>query len=224
MLLTIGSVVLGVAIGLSLTPRTTRFARPRVHAVGALAAGVIGQLVASRLTGSPAVLLAVASLGALVAFAVANLHLAGMGVLTIGLCMNLLMILENGGMPVRPRSLVVAGVVESDQLDAIQLRGPRHLERASDELTAFGDIIPMPGHVVSYGDLIIAVATVDVIVHLSRRQRRRQVAINNASPVHDWGIAPSPVPSSASQYSASPDDSAPRTLVSATSAPASHNR
>ncbi|MEY2453500.1 MAG: hypothetical protein QOD92_3074 [Acidimicrobiaceae bacterium] len=184
----------------------------------------MGQLLAARLTGNPAVVLAVASLAVLVAFSVANLHLTGMGVMTIGLGVNLFAIMANGGMPVSARALVVADVVPAIDVANVELRGARHLERPADSIRVLGDIIPMGHQVVSFGDLIIAVATADVIVHLVRRQRRRQVSINSISPDHDWGIAPSPVPSSASQYSASPDTDAPRTLASATSAPASHSR
>lgn len=192
--------------------------------VGLLGAGVAGQLLAGRLDGNVAVVLAVASLAGLVAFSIANLHLTGMGVMTIGLGLNLFAITANGGMPVSARALVVADIVPAADVASVELRGARHLERHSDSMKVLGDIIPMGGQVVSFGDLIIAVATVDVIVHLVRRQRRRQRSISSASPDHDWGIAPSPVPSSPSQYSASPDADAPRTLVSATSAPASHSK
>lgn len=221
MLLTVGSVLAGVVIGLALRPTTTRFARPRIRLLPALLIGAGGQVVANRMTGHGAVTLGIVAISLLVAFAVANLHLTGMGVMAIGLGLNLLVTMMNGGLPVSARALRAAGVG-----DAVELRGARHLERSNDEFTVLGDIIPMHGQVVSYGDLIIAVATVDVVAHLARRQRRdrRQRSISNASPAHDWGIAPSPVPSSASQYSASPDTDAPRTLVSATSAPASHNK
>jgi len=124
-------------------------------------------------------------------------------------------------MPVSARALEAADV------PAGELHGARHAEGSNDELTILGDIIPVGGQVVSYGDLIIAVATADVIANLVRRQRRQLPAspsINTASPVQDWGMAPRPVPSSASQYSASPDEDAPRTLVAATSAPANHNK
>jgi hypothetical protein len=159
-----------------------------------------------------------------VTFSVANLHLIGMGVMTIGLALNLFAIIVNGGMPVSPRALVAAKVVAADEVAQIELRGPRHLERASDATRVLGDIIPMRGQVVSFGDLIIAVATADVIAHLVRRQRRRQPSISSANPDQDWGIAPSPVPSLASQYSASPDTDAPRTLAAAMSAPANHSK
>lgn len=222
MLLTIGSLVLGLGLGLALRPRTTRFARPKVRAVEWLILGVVGQVVASFLTDSAALIVTLLALAILIAFALANLHLIGMGVITFGLCCNLLVIALNSGMPVRERSLVAADVVAASDITTLGLRGARHLERPGDRLTVLGDIIPMRGQVVSYGDLIIAVATVDVVMHLARRQRRRHASISIASPAHDWGTAPRAVPSSASQYSASPDAEAPRTLVSATSAPASH--
>ena len=224
MVLTLGSVVLGLVIGLALTPRPTRFARPRIRKVGLLAAGVLGQLVAGQLDGNTALVLALASLSALIAFSVANFHLTGMGVMTIGLGLNLFAIMANGGMPVSARALVAADIVPAADVWNVELKGARHLERRTDSMKPLGDIIPLGQQVVSFGDLIIAIATVDVIAHLARRQRPRHASINSASPDQDWGIAPSPVPSSPSQYSASPEADAPRTLVSATSAPASQSK
>jgi hypothetical protein len=217
-LLTLGAVVVGAAIGLSLPARSTRFARPRLRWWPALVAGIAGQVVASQLTGHAAVLFAMEGLGCLVAFGCANLHLTGMGVLTIGLGLNLLATTINAGMPVSARAMRAI-----DLPPDAELTGARHVESSSDELTVLGDIIPVQGQIVSYGDLIIAVAVADVIAHVTRRQRRQR-SISTARPDHDWGTAPSPVPSSASQYSASPDADAPRTVVAATSAPASHNR
>jgi hypothetical protein len=192
--------------------------------IGLLITGIAGQLLAAQWSGSDAVVVAVIAFAVLIAFSVANLHLTGMGVVTIGLGLNLFAIMANGGMPVSARALLVADVVPTEDIAHVELHGPRHLERSTDAIRVLGDIIPMGDQVVSFGDLIIAVATADVITHLVRRQRRRQVSINTMSADHDWGIAPSPVPSSASQYSANPDVDAPRTLVSATSAPASHNK
>ena len=228
MLLIIVAVVIGVGIGSALRPRTTRFARPRVRSVGWLVGGVVAEVASSRMSGMLAVVLGVGALLALTGFSLANLHLTGMGVLAIGLGCHLLAMSANGGMPVSRHALVAAGVVNDDDVAAVDLAGPRHLERTGDALLVLGDIIPAHGRVVSFGDLIIAVAAADVIVHVTRRQRRRQVvaasSISSASPVHDWGIAPSPVPSFASQYSASPDADAPRMLELATSAPDRHSK
>ena len=218
MLLTVAAVLIGIGVGLSLRPRATRFARPRIHLVPALALGVTAQFFANRQTGHSAVALGTVALVLLVAFGIANLHLTGMGVMTIGLSANLLVVMMNGGMPVSARALRAADLAVS-----ADLAGARHVEASGDQLTVLGDIIPVGGQVVSYGDLIIAVATIDVVAHLVRRQRRPR-SITTARPDHDWGMAPRPVPSSASQYSASPDSDAPRTLVGATSAPANHSK
>ena len=224
MLLTVVAVVSGLGIGLALRPRSTRYARPRIRRLGLLAGGTAAQVLSSRVDGNFAVVLALGALAALIAFSITNLHLTGMGVLTIGLGLNLFVMLANGGMPVSPHALVIANVVPASDVEFVELRGARHIERAGDSMRVLGDIIPFGQQVVSFGDLIIAFATADVILHLARRQRVRGHSINNASPDHDWGIAPSPEPSSASQYSASPEADAPRTLASATSAPATHNR
>lgn len=234
MLLIVGAIVLGLGIGLALPPRTTRFARPKLRLPACLAAGAALQVLASTTDGHVAVALGITALALLTTFALANLHLAGMGVMTIGLMANLLVVCANYGMPVSPHALVAAGVVSADEVPAVALDGPRHLERPGDVLHGLGDIIPAHGRVLSFGDLIITIAMVDVIANVVRRQRRRQPAvsvrassdvvdltsISSASPDHDWGTAPSPVPSSASQYSANPETDAPRTVELATSAPA----
>ena len=248
MVLTLAAVAVGLAIGLGLPARRTRFARPRVHKWGLLVSGIAGQAVASRLDGDFAAALMLLALVLLACFALANLHLTGMGVVAIGLCANIVPIVVNEGMPVRPKALVRADVVEAGFENDAELTGGRHLEGHDDKLMVLADIIPVPAarQVVSFGDLIIFVATIDVIVHLVRRQRRRPAPVRSpgrfwgqgpgieptfevddiriARQVQDWGEAPSPVPSSGSQNSDSPEDSAPRTEVSATGAPASHSR
>jgi hypothetical protein len=244
--LTFTAVALGLVIGLCLPARRTRFARPRVHKPALLVAGVVGQVVAARLHDQPAASLMLLSLVLLAWFAISNLHLTGMGVVAIGLCANIVPIVLNQGMPVRPKALVHADVVAADEVTNVDLSGGRHLEGPDDRMVALADIIPVPAaqQVVSFGDLIIFVATIDVIVHLVRRQRRAPAHARGrhgppssygeptfdlrdstiARHVQDWGDAPSPVPSSGSQNSAKPDLTAPRAVVSATRAPASHSK
>ncbi|MEY2403993.1 MAG: hypothetical protein QOD38_1544, partial [Acidimicrobiaceae bacterium] len=108
--------------------------------IGLLVGGVVGQLGAAQLNGNTAVLLAVASLASLVGFSVANLHLTGMGVMTIGLSVNLFAIMANGGMPVSARGLVAAKIVNADEVAHVELRGARHLESPFDAITVLGDI------------------------------------------------------------------------------------
>ncbi|GEM_PF-1932831 len=241
------AVVLGVAIGLSLPPRPTRFASPRIQWPVVLVAGVALQFVAGRGSGGGAVALALLGAAALVVFAVVNLHLTGVGVLLVGLAANVVPIAVDGGMPVRRDALVDAHVVAAADVDFVELAGPRHVATSSDRLTFLGDIVPVrPLHqVVSFGDLIIFVATIDVLAHLLRRQHPRMLvrtgrydadiaptfgggggdgAMSRARPVQDWGVAPSASPESGSQYSDRPDAVAPRTVDAPTSAPAHHSR
>jgi hypothetical protein len=238
--LTLTAVALGLALGLTLPAKRTRFARPRVYKPGLLVAGVAGQSVVARLDGGGAYFLMALALGALVWFAVENLHLVGMGVVAVGLCANIIPVILNQGMPVRAKALLHANVVDAADVSSVELSGGRHIEQTDDKLMVLADIIPLPAaqQVLSFGDLIIFVGTIDVIAHLVRRQRRgapahayrglaldlREPAMRRARPVQDWGDAPSPVPSSGSQNSDSSEESAPRTVVSATSAPASHSR
>src|SRR6266508_399899 len=89
---------------------------------GLLPAGLALAVLSTRLDGAVAVIVGVAGLGGLVAFSSRNLHMAGMGVLTVGLGLNLLAILVNAGMPVRPEAMVSAGLVseaETGQIDDV---------------------------------------------------------------------------------------------------------
>ncbi|HEY2811992.1 MAG TPA: DUF5317 family protein [Acidimicrobiales bacterium] len=243
MVLTLTAVALGLALGLALPAQRTRFARPRIHKPALLVAGAVGQVIAARMDSSGAFVVMLASLGVLVWFAIANLHLVGMGVVAIGLCSNIIPIALNQGMPVRAEALVHAHVVDAGDINSVELTAGRHLEQPDDLMVAFADIVPLAAGraVISFGDLIIFVGTIDVIVHLVRRQRPRLGARRSGRGAHfhapldlrdrtiarhvqDWGRAPRPVPSSGSQNSENSERSEPRTVASATGAPARHNK
>lgn len=235
MVLILGAVLAGLAIGRLIGPRPAHLARLHVRWWAALALGLATQAAANRIDGASGVVLLVASFIMLLAFALANLHLAGMGVLAIGLAMNLAPILLNGGMPVRGSALVDAGLAAPGELGRVRLTGHRELEQPGDRLTVLDDRIPLDlgDQVISFGDLVITVAVVDIVANLARRRRRAQVVIDLrdqpapstsiASADQDWGTAPRPVPSSGSQNSARPEVHAPR-AVPEPSAPASHSR
>jgi hypothetical protein len=108
----------------------------------------------------------------LMVFVVSNLHLRGMGVVLVGLALNALVIGINQGMPVRlPDDATPAQRAEVDG------SAKHHVERGSDHLVVFADIIPIPGGGLtraSFGDLVLAVGFVDVVVQLARPPRRRR--------------------------------------------------
>jgi Family of unknown function (DUF5317) len=103
----------------------------------------------------------------LVLFAVvagANLHLRGMGVVMVGIGLNLVPLLLNGHMPVRAEAVVDAGLAPADNYEAVDLGTGRQLAEPGDRLTVLGPIVPLSAlnEVVSFGDLIVAFGLVNV--------------------------------------------------------------
>lgn len=111
--------------------------------------------------------LLVASYGLLLGFCAANIGLRGMSVVAIGIALNATVITLNRGMPIRTSRGEVVPTVK------------HHRERPSDRLMPLADIIVVPpiNQALSFGDLIMLVGLVDVLVHQSRatpgRPRRR---------------------------------------------------
>jgi hypothetical protein len=133
-------------------------------------------LVEADWAGSGGVFLTVVSYLLLLAFAALNLRLAGIGVVMVGMFMNLVPIAIDSGMPVRAQALASADITSSvDTAAAVNLRGERHLEAADDHLTFLGDIIPIRPfrQVVSFGDLVLGAGTMALIVNLLKPPREQ---------------------------------------------------
>jgi hypothetical protein len=81
-----------------------------------------------------------------------NRNAPGMWIAGIGILMNSIVIALNAGMPVLPASVEIAG---GDPTAAL---GGRHvlLDQAT-RLPFLGDIIPLPGTVISMGDVFLAI-------------------------------------------------------------------
>lgn len=114
------------------------------------------------------------SLALLTGFALVNRHLVGMGVLAIGLTANLIVVLANGGMPVRPSALVDSGAVTAAELADTDLGFGRQFETDNDLVVGMGDIIPVPilHAAMSFGDIIILFGLATVSGDLARYARR----------------------------------------------------
>lgn len=185
MLLTGFAVLVGLAVGLALPARRHHRSRPHLRWPILLASGVVLQVVAAGTSGWVSTAGILLAYGSLIAFALGNLQVPGTGVLAIGLGMNALVIGVNGSMPVHPQGLVAAGVVRSDEITRVSLQGHRRLETGSDRLSFLDDRIPVPAtaQVVSFGDLVLAIAAADIVANLARR--RRQWPGSHAAPVID---------------------------------------
>lgn len=154
--------VVGVVAGYATGGRLRHLSGHRMEMWPLLVAGVVLQALA------PNGVVLVAALLCLLAWCLANLQLVGMAVVAVGLALNALVIVVNGAMPVRPAALARADV-------EVDLGGTRRLEAPGDRLTFLGDVLPARPlrMVLSFGDLIVAVGTADVVVHLMRRRRAR---------------------------------------------------
>ena len=113
------------------------------------------------------------SLAALTGFAIVNRHIPGMGVLAIGLGLNMAVVLANAGMPVRPSALVDAGVATPETLADTDPGAGRSFERSDDLVPFLGDIIPVEplGAAMSFGDLIALMGIGTVSGELVRHAR-----------------------------------------------------
>jgi hypothetical protein len=118
-----------------------------------------------------------ASYACLLVFALANIRLAGMGLVAIGIALNTVPIALNRGMPVDRDAVVAAGIVPARRLDSLHLDRKHHLERPSDDAMVLADIIPVRPvkEVLSFGDVVLAVGVADVIYHLMRPRLRHSV-------------------------------------------------
>jgi hypothetical protein len=166
------AIVAGIVIGLVRGGRFERLAEASFRLWPLLILGIVVQG-AAAFTADGAVPLILASYALLLAFTAVNLVHAGMGVVFVGIALNLVVIGVNGGMPVRAEAIVAAGIVEHEQIPSLEFGSKRHLETDDDRLTVLGDIIPVPvaEEVLSFGDLAMSVGVAAVLVNLLRRRR-----------------------------------------------------
>ena len=166
------AIVAGVLIGLLRGGRFENLGEATFRLWPLLILGVVVQA-AAAFTAEGAVALILASYALLLLFTALNLQHAGMGVVFVGIALNVLVIGANGGMPVRADAIVAAGIVEHDEIDTLDFGAKRHLETPDDRLMVLGDIIPVPvaEEVLSFGDLAMAVGVATVLAGLLRKRR-----------------------------------------------------
>lgn len=172
------AIVLGVSVGLALGGRFQRLGAASFRGSPLLVIGVGVQVLAAFVGGRWGLTLVLASLALLGSFALTNLHLGGMGLVFLGVAMNLVVMTHNGGMPVRPAAVVAAGLATPEEVATLDLGTKRHLERPDDQLMVLADVLPVPvvHEVLSFGDLVMSVGVASVLVNLLR-PRGRHVAV-----------------------------------------------
>jgi hypothetical protein len=184
-------VVLAVGLGYALGGRLSGFEHLRINRWGLAIAGLAIQIVlqlfpavaiagiAASITGP--VLLA-ASYALLVVFLISNRWVPGMPLMRIGLLLNLLVVLLNGGMPVTAWAIEHVG--GDPAVLAQEARTKHHLQTDDDLLWWLGDVIPVPApfnDVVSVGDVLLYGGMVYSIAEIMRGRRRE-----NPRPLAWW--------------------------------------
>jgi len=176
---TLAAVVAGALLGVVLGRKPRHLPERRFRLWQLVVVGIVLQV-----ANQAGLALVIASYVLLLGFVAANIRRPGMGVVLIGLCLNLVPIAVNSGMPVRAAALVQVGAVDTGtDAASLHLGGKRHLERRSDRLTFLGDIIAVPAahEVVSFGDLVLAAGLAAVAFDIVRRPRRRHSRLEPAS-------------------------------------------
>ncbi|HEX7094795.1 MAG TPA: DUF5317 family protein [Acidimicrobiales bacterium] len=169
------SILVGLYVGLLRGGLLRNIACVRIERPGLLVVGVVLPALVDRVDLAQGTLLVAIALAALLVFTRRNRHLAGMGVVAIGVVCNLVVLVANGAMPVRAEALVDARLADAHEVDRVEIAGVQRLERDGDVLMPLADIVPLPEtrQVLSFGDLIIVVGLASVAASLLQRRERR---------------------------------------------------
>ncbi len=129
----------------------------------ALVLQTIAQLLPSDRSWSStvAVILLLSSFPLMLILAWANRYKAGIWIAGIGVLLNFTVIALNGGMPILPEAVEIAGgqadFAAGVQSGEIELDAKHVLLDESSRVPFLADVIPMPGSVVSLGDVLLVV-------------------------------------------------------------------
>jgi hypothetical protein len=166
------SVVVGVARGGKLANAAEIHANGWVLLFVAFAIQIGALFLPDRARGL-ATSLILASYAALLAAVWLNRDHPGALLAGIGISMNFVVIALNGGMPVSVEAITLAGGAVDLPLDAKHV-----LLTADSSLPFMADVIPLPGEVISIGDVLLGVG---IGVFIEFQMRRPRPLFRNAS-------------------------------------------
>jgi hypothetical protein len=109
----------------------------------------------------------------LLVFAGVNIRIPGIAVLFLGLALNAIVVVANGGMPVSREALQTSGQSGELRLLAADQGAKHHLMTSADHLTPLADVIPIPPpirQVASVGDGLVYAGLGWLIVAVMRRR------------------------------------------------------
>ena len=118
-----------------------------------------------------------ASYALLLLFAAINIRIRGMPLLLVGLTLNAVVVIANGGMPASRHALEVSGQTAALKHLTADEGAKHHLMTSADHLTPLADVIPIPqpvGQVASIGDVFVYAGLVWLIVAVMRGRTGEQ--------------------------------------------------
>ena len=149
----------------------------------------------------------------LLLFAGINIRIPGMPLLLVGLTLNAVVVIANGGMPYSRQALEASGQTAALKHLTEDEGSKHHLMTSEDRLTPLADVIPIPqpiGQVASVGDVFVYAGLAWLIVAVMRGRTGEQ------APQQGWryrgrhrpGSAaapgPAPPPVAATRWGTSP--------------------
>ena len=176
------TVSVAIVVGL-IAGRTLReFPTVRLRWAWLALAGVVLQFLPTRGTGAFAILLS--SFAVLLVFAILNLRAPGFILIATGLCLNVLVIAVNRGMPVTREALVDSNQVDT-LTDLVQHGGAKHRLAGDDTvLLPLADVIGIGEPVnqaLSVGDVCVHLGVGWFIVVAMQPRRLAPVAPNDST-------------------------------------------
>lgn len=161
--------IAAIAVGYARGGRLHRVADAELGWAWLLFAGVALQVAVDIASGrglladAPGTVLLVTSHAMVIGWIVLNRFRPGMVLIFLGLALNAVVIVANGGMPVDPTAIDAAGLPAVDAL-----HGKHTLMHDGTRFTFLADIIPVPPlrTVISVGDIVLAAGLIPLVSHL----------------------------------------------------------
>jgi hypothetical protein len=175
----VGTVLLSMLAVVATGGSFARLGRLQLRSLWLLMLGLIGQVVlevvelpAARLDDAGYLLL-LATYVLILAFCTLNRRVGGMPIVMVGICLNVLVIALNQGMPTKDDVVERNGRTVHEPIE----RTVKHRPLEDDDLLPFlGDVLSIPGvpnQQFSIGDIVIGIGVADLCFEASRRPRRR---------------------------------------------------
>ena len=182
----LASILCGFAVGLLMRGRLAGLRIDRLRFWPLLPLGIALAATNAYAGGSLGLVLGLTGAGVLAVVAASNLKRLHSSVLVLaGICLNLVPITADGGMPVSPSALATARGWSLARVFTQNVSGYHHLQRPGDRFMALADILPVGAlhTVMSAGDVALSVGFAAVVAEMMLRPVKRGV-LSPIVPVH----------------------------------------